>query len=607
MPSQVLVTASKPISRSSSRAAHAPVPSAFLTLTLPALATGGLLWLCHFPVAWGWLGWIALVPVLSLARSSAKARWIYLSAWAGGLTFFLPVLQWMRVADERMVYTWLGLALFCSLFFPLGLFLIRRIDRGTAMPLVVSVPIVWTAMEFLRGNVMGGFPWYFLAHTQHDFLTIIQISDLTGAYGVTFLVAAVNALLFEALYRLAPLRRILNLESARIRGSILGLSLQVLCVALLVAGVVAYGQFRLQQTPFSTGPRLAIVQCDIEQGVRNATNSPSEAERKKAGETMSQQYATLSLLAGRQHADLIVWPETSSTHGWADVAKDFPALNRGLAEQAVAEQNALLLEEARLSHTNVLFGLITYTLVTEKESRRHNTALMVNANGRYVARYDKMHRVPFGEYMPLADTFPWLKVFSPYGDAEYSVTPGERFTRFPVSDHKFGVVICFEDSDPDLGRQYAGGDCGPPADFLVNISNDGWFKGTSEHEEHLAISRFRAVECRRSLARSVNMGISAVIDGNGRVLAPASASEASASYSWSVNADSGHAPELPVHRWSEFKKVQGVLTASIPIDHRTSWYARWGDWLAWTCWLGIAGLLVFGFVRRPNRGEALPV
>jgi apolipoprotein N-acyltransferase len=605
MPSQIMETASKPMPRFSSRAASGPAPSALPTLTLPALATGGLLWLCHFPVAWGWLGWIALVPFLSLARSSAKARWIYLSAWAGGLAFFVPALQWMRVADERMVYTWLGLALFCSLFFPLALFLIRRIERGTPLPLVVSVPIVWTALEFLRGNIMGGFPWYFLAHTQHDFLTIIQISDLTGAYGVTFLVAAVNALLFEALYRLAPLRRLLNLEKTRIRASVLGQSVQVLCVALLVAGVVVYGQFRLQQTPFSKGPRLAIVQCDIEQGVRNATISPSEAERKKAGETMSQQYANLSLLAARQHADLIVWPETSSVHGWADVAKGFPALNRGLAEQTVAEQNAPLLEEARSSQTNVLFGLIAYTFVNEKESRRHNTAIMVDANGLYVAQYDKMHRVPFGEYMPLADTLPWLKVFSPYGDAEYSVTAGERFTRFPVGDHKFGVVICFEDSDPDLGRQYAGGDSGPPADFLVNISNDGWFKGTSEHEEHLAISRFRAVECRRSLVRSVNMGISAVIDGNGRVLAPASASEESASYTWSVDADNGHAAELPVSRWSEFKKVKGVLIASIPIDHRSGWYARCGDWLPWTCWLGVAGLLVFGFVRRPNRGEAL--
>src|SRR5262249_2482995 len=157
--------------------------------------------------------------------------------------------------------------------------------------------------------------------------------------------------------------------------------------------------------------------------------------------------------------------------------------------------------------------------------------------------------------MPLVETFPWLNVFSPYGDAEYSIAPGERFTRFPVGEHKFGVVICFEDSDPDLARQYAGGDGSPTADFIVNISNDGWFRGTSEHEEHLAISRFRAVECRRSLARSVNMGISAVIDGNGRVLAPTSTSDENAFNTWSMDVDKNAG--LPLHRWSEFKKAKG--------------------------------------------------
>jgi apolipoprotein N-acyltransferase len=551
----------------------------FITVTLPALASGGLLWLCHFPVAWGWLGWIALVPFLSLVRSTAKARWVYLSAYAGGLAFFVPVLQWMRVADERMLYSWLVLALYCSLSFPLGLFFIRWIDHGTRLPLVLSVPLVWTAMEFLRGHVMGGFPWYFLAHTQHDFLTIIQISDLTGAYGVTFLVVAVNALVFEGLYRLAPIRRLLSLDTAKVRGSMLGLSLQAVGVALLVAGALAYGQFRLQQARFSQGPRLALVQCDIEQGVRNAATSSSEADRNRADETMADQYANLWFLAARQHADVIIWPETSSI------------------------QNSHLPEEAKWSRTNVLFGLIANTPVNEKESRRHNTALLLDADGHYVDRYDKMHRVPFGEYIPLVETFPWLNVFSPYGDAEYSITPGERFTRFPVGDHKFGVVICFEDSDPDLARQYAGGDGSPTTDFLVNISNDGWFRGTSEHEEHLAISRFRAVECRRSLARSVNMGISAVIDGNGRVLAPNSTSDESAFNTWSTDVDKNAG--LPLHRWSEFKKTKGVLVASIPIDHRTSWYARWGDWLPWTCWLAIAGFLVFGLVRSLRRAEAL--
>src|SRR5207245_11036280 len=129
---------------------------------------------------------------------------------------------------------------------------------------------------------------------------------------------------------------------------------------------------------------------------------------------------------------------------------------------------------------------------------------------------------------------------------DYSVQPGEKLTRFQVGAHSFGVLICFEDTDPTLARQYARPESGePPVDFLLNISNDGWFDGTSEHNEHLASCRFRAIECRRAVARAVNMGISAVIDGNGRVIA------------------------LPGPTWDASKKVAAILTAAVPIDPRS--------------------------------------
>jgi apolipoprotein N-acyltransferase len=178
-----------------------------------------------------------------------------------------------------------------------------------------------------------------------------------------------------------------------------------------------------------------------------------------------------------------------------------------------------------------------------------------------------MHRVPFGEYVPFVDWMPFLKKLTPYEGMEYSVEAGTEWTRFPVKDKagttfKFGVLICYEDSDSPLAREYVRGR--DPVDFLVNISNDGWFKGTQEHEEHLAVSRFRAVECRRSLVRAVNMGVSAVVDPNGKVIA------------------------LPGKTWADSKAVSGVVTAAVPIDRRTSYYARWGDWLPWTVW----GILV---------------
>jgi apolipoprotein N-acyltransferase len=206
---------------------------------------------------------------------------------------------------------------------------------------------------------------------------------------------------------------------------------------------------------------------------------------------------------------------------------------------------------------------------------------------------------------------PWLNRFAPY-EHDYSVQPGAAFTRFPLPDPRsdrvftFGVVICYEDTISQVSRPYGREDGGPPADFLLNISNDGWFDGTSEHDEHLALCRFRAIECRRSVARAVNMGISALIDSNGRVLLPAAVMQAKGKEGapvWRVPAEQGKASELPVERWSEFKKVPAVLLATIPIDNRVSFYAQWGDWLPTGCWVILLGVIVVVRIRRvkPSR------
>ena len=128
----------------------------------------------------------------------------------------------------------------------------------------------------------------------------------------------------------------------------------------------------------------------------------------------------------------------------------------------------------------------------------------------------------------------------------------------------------------------------------MNISNDGWFDGTSEHEEHLAICRFRAVECRRSVVRAVNMGVSAVIDGNGRVLRPELVRCDGDNCIWQVAGD--HPGPLPVSDWSQFKKVAGVLIATVPIDSRSSLYARWGDWLPIGCWIVVGAGVAIGLL-----------
>jgi apolipoprotein N-acyltransferase len=264
------------------------------------------------------------------------------------------------------------------------------------------------------------------------------------------------------------------------------------------------------------------------------------------------------------------------------------------------ETRLLALKLARFWRTPLLLGMNSCVADDPEHMRCYNSAVLI-ADGLPLGRYDKVHRVPFGEYVPVRNWLPWLSAVAPY-DFDYSVHPGEQFTHFPLAaaagDFSFGVVICYEDTVPEMANPYVR-DPQSAVNFLINISNDGWFDGTSEHDEHLAICRFRAVECRRSVARAVNMGISAVVDSNGRVLRPERDGEENV---WRVRAENGRAPALPVSEWHKFKKVQGVLLAAVPIDGRTSLCARWGNWLPWSCW----GLVAVGLVAARLRRRAAP-
>lgn len=528
-----------------------------------ALMSGGLLWLCFFPVNWGWLGWVALLPLLVLVRAETTARRRYLSAWASGLVFFWSALQWLRVADERMYATWAILATLCSLFVPMALWLIRRLDQRQ-LPLILTVPVAWVALEYLRAHVLTGFPWYFLAHTQHAFLPVIQIADLGGAYAVSFVVAAVNATLFELLVGVSTLRRWLGLPQSTVSARCQRIGTAV-ATTMLMGCCLGYGFAQLAIDSHS-GPRVALVQGNVDQRLKNIAALPGGPNQ--AAVSMIYHYRDLSDQAAAQRPDLIVWPETSYPGEWYDRVLGVSDSEMSSDwREGRAESLELADKAARRWRTNVLLGLNARVVQSDQSNRRYNSALLVRPDGTDAGRYDKIHCVPFGEYVPLRDVVPWMKQLAPY-DYDYSVSPGSQFTRFPLAaaagELHFGVIICFEDTDPTLARQYVRGDDGTPVDFLVNISNDGWFDGSSEHEEHLAICRFRAVECRRAVVRAVNMGISAVIDGSGRVTA------------------------LPAQDWSSSKKIATVLTAAVPLDQRRSLYARWGDWLPWMCWVGIA-------------------
>ena len=551
---------------------------------LPAVLSGVLLWAAFFPLDLGPLAFVALAPWLTLVRAPVSAKRRYFAAYVGGLALFVPALNWLRVAHPMMYFSWAGLAVACPVFWVAGLWLLRRIDRSLPVPLALSVPVVWVALEYLRAHFPVGFEflkhvgmhqkigfgWYFLGYTQHAFAALLQTADLGGVYAVSFPVAAANGLAADWALRSAAVKRWLHWPAEAVGTSQPRPAWATAALGAVFAAAVAYGMVRLDHEAFAPGPRVAAIQGSVPQFQKNLR-----------GDDLGKIYADLHVRAYRERPtpDLIIWPETCCPLDWFDVAAGVaPGTTPPEFQDGYRRSRTEFL--TRNWGTSVLLGLNGNEWEGGK-GWRYNSALALGPDGGYLGRYDKMHLVPFGEYVPFRETLPWLSVFSPY-KWDYSCRPGEHWTRFPLTTadgraFTFACLICYEDSDPYLARQYAG----PvePVDFLVNISNDGWFDGTEEHEQHLAICRFRAVETRRSVVRAVNMGISAVIDPDGRVVA------------------------LPGESWWMSKKVEGVVSAVVPIDARVSWYARVGDWLPAACW----GLLVVGHaagVVRKRRGVA---
>ncbi len=597
-----------------------PVLRTFLFCSAAAMLSGVLLFLCFFPVAWGsYLGWFALAPMLVLVRVRLRPALILLGALLGGLAFFIPALSWMRVADRSMILGWMMLSTYCALYIPAAIFCVRGLERWK-LPLIVSLPVAWTALEFFRSFFLTGFPWYFLAHTQHEVLSMIQITDIGGVFLVSFVVAVVNAFLFDCVYQFPEIRRWFDqaeLEPYRYYSSLeilnrstmadchfrRNLILEAVAVALLVIGTYAYGLKRLGEDRFPPGPVVCLLQSNLDQRMRENAAEPKDA--KGAAQTVREHYHELVRVGSwhQQKPDLLIWPETSYPIPWFEISPQFPVEKLTEPEFVVWRDNRIYVqEELKLiarGANNVpnLLGMNSYFLTADGKSQRHNKAVLVGGDGKVIAKHDKIHRLPFGEYIPLKSWLPFLAMLTPY-EGDFGIQAGEKFTRFDAGPYRFGVLICFEDTDPFLARRFVqNGDDGGPVDFLVNMSNDGWFDGSSEHEEHLAVSRFRAIECRRAMVRAVNMGVSAVIDGNGRVLKPRELPGPTPTM-WAITQDMTGVPTLPASAWHQFKQKAGVILAAVPLDRRSSFYAFTGDWLPIGCWLALLGCASWGFVRR---------
>ncbi len=444
---------------------------------------GGLLFFLSFPShGRGFLAWIALVPLFMALRRKNPVD-SFLLGFLFGLVAYAGILYWisyvvvvygslpMAVGLAAMLVLSAYLALYVGVF-SLTLSFFRR--RG--MPLLWIAPPLWCSMEWVREWLLTGFPWGNFAYSQYQNIGMIQIADVTGIYGTIFILVMVNALLFEVLVAKGELRRV--------AGECVVCSMLMLCV-------YGYGIWRIDQTRqsmHSAAPvSVTLVQGNIDQNVKWHPDYQS---------TTVEIYRRLSLEHAPSGEGLTVWPETAAPFYFQDAS----------------DLQKRVTETAREMRSWLLLGSPSYRRNGDEVSYR-NSAFLLSPDGHLAGRYDKVHLVPYGEYVPLRKFFPFLsKMVVGVGDFRR----GDGFHPLSIpANHRAGILICYEAIFPEYSRSYKR----QGTELLVNITNDAWFGETSAPYQHLAMTVFRAVENRLYFVRAANTGISAIIDPTGRIAA----------------------------------------------------------------------------------------
>ncbi|TNF49612.1 MAG: apolipoprotein N-acyltransferase [Deltaproteobacteria bacterium] len=442
-------------------------------------ALSGFLLACSFPLPdYHLLAWLGLIPLIMVMSKRP-----FKSGFVAGVVFFAVTLYWLNIVMTTYGHLpvllsfllYLLLAAYLALYWAVASWASCRLREFRGYSFALTLPVFWVALEFLREFLLTGFPWATLGYSQHDWLPMVQSADLFGVYGVSYLIVLSNAALAECFL----------LKSRRPGQGGLWKTLAVAIVLLF--GNYAYGAWSLQQELDARAESLAVT---VVQG-----NIPQELKwRPESQLNTVQTYRDLSLRAEQDGArDLIVWPEA---------AMPFYFQDGGPLADSVSE----LAAEAK---TALLFGSPAYR--RDSGSLRYlNSAFLLSPTAEVQGRSDKIHLVPFGEYVPLGTFLPFVnKLVAGIGD--YS--PGE-INPLPIGSHNLGVLICYEVIFPELAREYVR----QGSDLLVNITNDAWFGKSSAPWQHLAMARFRAIENRVWVARAANTGISAFIAPSGKVV-----------------------------------------------------------------------------------------
>ena len=448
---------------------------------LLALGSGVLLIFSFPKFGTGLVAWISLLPLLYSLRGK-NASHGFLLGLATGITSQIGVMYWITYVVVNYGYLPypVGIAAMLLLSGYLGLFTgvfaaAAAYLLGWRLPFCLTAPVLWTVLEFGKSHLLTGFPWENLGYSQYLNSPILQIADVAGVYGVSFLIVFVNALIFEVVF----INRGKEERKERV--------VKIIAVLGIMVLLFGYGLMRLKEIDrAASAPSMTvrITQGNVDQSIKW---NPAYQLKTIAA------YAALSRSEAVTEPALIVWPETAYPAFFQDV-NDLHREVVGLVKDKAAW---------------FLIGSPAYT-TQSGETVLFNSAFLLTPEGAIAGRYDKVHLVPYGEYVPLRKFFPFVnKLVAGIGD--FGVGPG--YYPLTMNSRRLGVLICYEGIFPAAARDYKR----RGADFLVNITNDAWFGSTSAPYQHLSMTVFRAVENRLDVVRAANTGISARIDAAGRI------------------------------------------------------------------------------------------
>lgn len=520
------------------------------------------LWAAFPPLGWWGLAWLAPLPWLWWLSQPCIPRRFYWAMYVAGLVYWVPTLQGIRLPHPLLYLGWIALSAYLSLYLVLFTWLARRCLR-MGWRVSVAAPMAWASCEWLRGQGPLGFSGALVGHSQLPFVPLIQIADLAGGYLVSALVIGTSATAIA--FSRQPRREMKT----------------VLALLAIWSFVLLYGAFRL-----TTSPRSPII---LRAALLQANYDTVFEYNPERNLRMFEDYLRVAERASRECPDLqlVIWPESTFTENnpylvsrTGPIPPQPPSRDQASWQREFPERQKAFMEKcryvARSTQSTTQSSNGTWNLVGCEVVEFHatgtdsyNSALLIDPRGELRGRYDKIHLVVFGEYVPFGRWFPWIYRYTPLSTG---VTPGKNPVALHVGDAVVVPNICFESTVPhlitwqvrQLRRQ------GNNPNVIVNITHDGWFWGSSILDLHLACSAFRAVEQRRPVLMAANPGITAWIDGNGKIVRA-----------------------LP-------RRAETYLRADVVRDNRFSLYSWAGDLIWWVAavLVAVASSRPIGFLRR---------